>query len=96
MIRRVVIRPDAEQEINHAADWYEERKPGLGGEFIGAVIAVLDNIERHPRSQPIVRGRVRRALLPRFPYGVFYAEENSVIVILACLHARRSPRRWPS
>jgi plasmid stabilization system protein ParE len=96
VIRRVVIRPEAERDINLAADWYEERKPGLGGEFIGAVVVVLDNIEQHPRSHPIVRGRVRRALLLRFPYGVFYAEENGVVVVLACLHARRSPRRWPS
>lgn len=91
----MTVRPEAERDITDAADWYETRKTGLGADFLRAVIGVLDSIERQPRSHPFVRGRVRRALLPRFPYGVFYCEQDDDVIVLACLHARRNPRRWP-
>lgn len=38
--------------------------------------------------------RVRRALLPRFPDGLFYAVRGDLVHILAVLHDARSPRRW--
>jgi toxin ParE1/3/4 len=44
---------------------------------------------------PEVRPGVRRALLRRFPYGVFFAAGDVAITVLAVLHHRRSPRRWP-
>jgi hypothetical protein len=36
---RLVLRPEAEQEIAAAAVWYEERRTGLGREFLDAVDA---------------------------------------------------------
>jgi len=38
---------------------------------------------------------VRRTLLPRFPYGVFYTVKNDLVYVLAVIHHARQPRRWP-
>ena len=38
---------------------------------------------------------VRRTLLPRFPYGVFYTVKNDLVHVLAVIHNARNPRRWP-
>ena len=43
----------------------------------------------------IVRGDVRRVILRRFPYALFYTIEGSDVVVLACVHERRSPDHWP-
>ena len=54
---------------------------------------------RGPRSKamyPIVHGRVRRHLLRRFPYGLFYVQYPTEVVILAVVHGRRHPRARPS
>ncbi len=37
---RIVIRPEVEQDVAEAADWYEARQPGLGAEFVEEVIRV--------------------------------------------------------
>jgi hypothetical protein len=39
---------------------------------------------------------VRRALVRRFPYAVFYRVESDAPVIIACVHCRSHPRRWQS
>jgi plasmid stabilization system protein ParE len=90
----ISIQPEAEAEIQEAYRWYEDRAEGLGQEFLEAVHNCLANISRHPLAYAAVRGVVRRAVLHRFPYGIFYALENDVIAVLACFHSSRDPREW--
>lgn len=37
---------------------------------------------------------IRRALLRRFPYCVFYIVLSNEIVVLACVHGHRDPKIW--
>jgi plasmid stabilization system protein ParE len=48
----------------------------------------------NPESFPVVLQDVRRARLHRFPYGLFFRVLPDALVVLACFHARRDPRRW--
>ena len=90
----VSIRPEAEAEILEAYQYYEDKAEGLGTEFVRAVDACLASIERNPRMYQVVHKEVRRALLRRFPYGIFYFIEGTTLVVIACFHASRNPRRW--
>lgn len=94
MTPRFLIRPLAEQEIAEAILWYEEHDVGLGGEFLRAVDVRLGDIKRRPDSVPEVYPRIRRALLARFPYALFFVVTEEVINVIACMHTRRDPRRW--
>lgn len=87
----VVIRPEAEQDIADAQRWYETERAGLGAEFRQAVGDALIGIVRFPLSAPLMFAGIRRKLLVRFPYGLFYKAETRRIVILACVHAVRDP-----
>ena len=68
----VEFLPEAQQELAEAYDWYEERRAGLGDQLLLSVDAVLDAIQRHPESGPLVHREVRRLLTRRFPYSVLY------------------------
>jgi toxin ParE1/3/4 len=92
----LIFRPEAESDIAAAYGWYEERAPGLGEEFLRALDVSVASIRRNPLAYPEKHRGVRRVLLRRFPYGLFYLADNQQITVLACLHARRNPRRWPS
>jgi len=91
---RLVVRDAAEADIAEAARWYEGRSPGLGSEFLRAVDVALAEIARMPERYPTVRGRARRAHLRRFLYGVNFVATPDLVSVIACLHARRDPRRW--
>lgn len=90
----VTIRPEAEADLADAFGWYEGCREGLGSEFLLSVEAALDSIQRFPQSYPVVHKQIRRALLRRFPYGVFYLAEDQAIVVLAAFHASHDPVRW--
>jgi plasmid stabilization system protein ParE len=94
--RRLVVTPGAEADLTAAYDWYEDQSTGLGAEFLRAVDAVFAAAQRAPATFPTVRGRTRRALLRRFPYGVFFVDGGDEVVVLAVVHGRRHPRVWQS
>ena len=94
MIRRLIVRPEAEAEMADAFDWYENRAAGLGHDFLLCVDAILNAILRNPESFPLVHRIVRRALTRRFPYEIFFVEDDERIVVLSVFHARRNPKRW--
>ena len=94
MTRRVIVRPEAEREIQDAFDWYEDRSEGLGAEFLRAADACLAGVQRDPLAFPKVHKAVRRVLMRKFPYALFYLIEEESIVVVACFHAKRDPIDW--
>ena len=91
---RLVSEPQADLEIEAAFQWYEKEQPGLGMEFLGELRATYSRIVEGPLKYQHLRSGVRRALLRRFPYAVYFAVEQGSIVVLAVLHASRDPAEW--
>lgn len=89
-----ILRPAAAADVEEAWGWYEARRKGLGDEFLEVVRTNLESIRVHPESAPVVQCDVRRHLLKRFPYGLFYRLIQGQVVVVACFHAKRSPRAW--
>jgi plasmid stabilization system protein ParE len=88
---RLVSEPQADLDIEGAFQWYEREQPGLGLDFLDELRAAYDRIVEGPLKYQHLRSGVRRALLRRFPYAVYFAVEQTVIVVLAVLHVSRDP-----
>ncbi len=90
------LQSGAEGDLADALLWYEDQAAGLGVEFFRAVEARFAAIQRNPELYPVVYRGVRRALVRRFPYSIYYRVESGSITVLACLHSRSHPRHWES
>jgi hypothetical protein len=66
----------------------------LGVRFALAVEAALEVIARSPLAFQIVHPEIRRVGMRRFPYSLFFKVESNRIVVIACMHGRRNPKRW--
>ncbi len=93
------IDPAAEEETRQAAQWYEERRRGLGLEFLAAVDAAVQRIRNDPLQFATLETlpdepNVHRFLLQRFPYAIIYEVVSTEIRILAVVHAHRRPQYW--
>ena len=95
MAYRLRFSVRALREMGEAHDWYESQSAGLGEEFMLATELQLKRLEQAPLLYGEAIAGVRRALLPRFPYGVFYAVHRDLVQVLAVIHNARNPRRWP-
>ena len=73
----LVIWPQAEADVAEAARWYEQQEAGLGRDFLRAFRAATAILRRNPFQYQIIFVEVRRVLLRRFPYAVFYEIHGS-------------------
>ncbi len=94
MSYEIIVRPEAAREVQQAFDWYQEKTEGLGLEFLRAADACLAGVQRNPLASPIMYQEIRRALLRKFPYILFYIVKEEQIIVLACFHAKRDPIDW--
>ena len=90
----IIIRPEAEFDIQDSYEYYEKLDRGLGSEFVRAIDACLSKIGRNPLAYPLVYKQIRRVLIRKFPYGIFYLVENNRIFVIACFHVKRNPESW--
>lgn len=91
----IIFTPAARAELIEAQDWYEAESPGLGRRFRAAIEALTERMSANPAQFPFALKNVRRALVQRFPYMLFFVvEEDGFLLVIACFHASRDPRRW--
>lgn len=95
-MKPLILLPRAEAELFDAALWYENEREGLGQRFEQDFDQVAARIQKAPSQFPKIEEQVRRALLRRFPYAVFFTVEVDEVVVLAVLHQHRSPDIWRS
>jgi plasmid stabilization system protein ParE len=97
---RLELHPEAQTELRSAALWYDERRPGLGDEFISEISASLDRVRDAPDSYPAwpgTRAGVRligKATIQRFPYVIAFEKHEHHVLVLAIAHAKRRPLYW--
>ena len=91
----VVFRRRAQSVLAGTFDWYEEQRSGLGEELLSAVQSTSKSIGRYPEMSASVRGAVRRAMISKFPFAMFYLVEPKRVVVLRVLHTARDPNLWP-
>lgn len=88
------LTPEAEADVDDAHAWYEEERIGLGDAFLRVVDASIASIQRRPEAYQLVDETMRRALLRRFPYGVFFEVVGTEVIVYGILHCARDPKTW--
>ena len=97
---RLELHPEARSELRSAALWYDERRSGLGDEFIADVSAALDRVAQGPESYPVWPGTrrtgslIRKATMQRYPYVIAFEKHEHHVLVLAVAHAKRRPLYW--
>jgi hypothetical protein len=81
-------------DLAEATRWYERQHKGLGAEFLLCVEEALDRIRLLPEGYREVGPGVRRVIVRRFPYGLYYRVDPDQIAVIALYHSKRDPRGW--
>jgi plasmid stabilization system protein ParE len=95
-VRSVEFHPEAQDEFISAAQFYDRETKGLGPEFISTVQQAYERLSEFPASGAPFGRRLRRLLIPKFPYGLLYCVEPDRIYVIAVMHLHRRPGYWRS
>jgi len=96
MSLKLIVRPEAEEDILNAALWYESRREGLGLDLATELHAAIERALENPFGYLLLRKHphVRRVLARRFPYRIFYIVRPGAVIVFAVLHAAQDERHW--
>jgi plasmid stabilization system protein ParE len=89
---RVFYAPEVADDLKLAYDWYESRSYGLGEDFLRMAYTAFSELNEFPRKYEEVYNSVRRILLRRFPYSVYYRVEHADVTVYGVFHSSRDPK----
>jgi plasmid stabilization system protein ParE len=91
---RIRFLEAAQQEVDDAVAWYDEREEELGRDFLDELDRAIRRIKSFPLASTEIEPGIRRCLLARFPYSLIYGIEQELIIVIAVSHLHREPRYW--
>ena len=89
--KKVYFRARAAIAYSHHSHWYDLQRSGLGAEFELCVDASIQQIQRHHGIGTFITKSVRRVLVKRYPFGIYYRNHKDHIKIIGIRHSRMKP-----
>ena len=88
------FHPEAAAEFEEVSAFYELRMVGLGKSFAVEVERTVTHVREFPGAGSPSGMSIRRALIPRFPYSLFYRIVGDAVQVIAVSHHRQRPGYW--
>jgi plasmid stabilization system protein ParE len=92
--KSVRIHPAALAEGQAATDWYKERSKRAAEAFVDELAQTIQQILQHPARFASSDYGIRRAVLRKFPFLVFFRETDLSVEVVAIAHGRRRFGYW--
>lgn len=95
----LIFTTESQDDLREGFLWYEEKRFGLGFDFMLTIEATLRLIERNPLARPLIQSKVpniRRVISPKFGFLIFYTVVQQSPIILAIVSSKRDPAIWKS
>lgn len=88
---KLEFHPQAELELIEEAVYYELQVPGLGERFEAEVRRATDLLLEHPEIGHPIDPDLRKFVLNRFPFTLYYSVASEVVRIEVVAHQSRGP-----
>ena len=89
----VVVVPTALEQVQRIDEWWHRERVGAPDLFLDEFGAALDRLATAPSTGMVYVGSrregLRRILLPRTRYHVYYVDQHDRVVVMAVWHATR-------
>ena len=89
----LIVRSEAQSDIQKIVLWYEKKERGLGNYFLLCLDASLESLKRYPKAPRIIHHEYRRLFVRKFPVGVYYIVRESKVYIDVVEPFSRDPDR---
>jgi plasmid stabilization system protein ParE len=95
---RLVVHPEAAEELARDAEWYDQRRPGVGDDLLAEAALAFEAISEAPLRHPLYPGSttLRRLLFRNFHYFALYSVQKDRVIVVAISSSRRRPGYWAS
>ncbi len=89
---KIKLSPFAEQDFDIAIKWYNKKQDKLGYELANEVAEIFERIKINPLQFPKEYRKMRKAVIKRFPYNIFFVVSDDIAYILGIFNTSRNPK----
>ena len=95
-LHKLIIKPNAIEDIREIKNWYNEQSTSLGDRFTAALDESLTRVARYPNSFTRVYRKLRRINLQKFPFQIFFVFDDTMkcVFVVGVFHTARNPSIW--
>ena len=90
----IELSEEAEIDFDKSYEYYSEDSPKVADAFFKRVNLSLENIKQNPFSYPEVYKEIRKYVVKKFPFVIYYLIEDYSIKVIALFHTSRNPEIW--
>ena len=90
----VEVSDEAEIDFDKSYEYYYKDNPNVADIFFQSINLSLENVKQYPFSFPEIHKNVRKYVVKKFPFVIYYQVTESVIRIIAIFHTSRNPEIW--
>lgn len=94
MSKPLRFHPLIADDLEAAANWYDDISSELGNRFRAAVDSRFDTVELRPESYGMVDPPLRAARVERFPYLIIFEHSTVATDVLGVFHTAADPQKW--
>lgn len=91
---RIEISDEAEADFDKSYEHYYQDSLNIADTFYMRINLSLDYIKQNPSSFPIAYKDVRKFVVKKFPFVIYYRIVDSTIQVIAIFHSSRNPEIW--
>ncbi len=90
----IELSNEAENDLDKSYEFYFKDSPKVADKFFRQINLSLERIRKNPQSFPIAHKEIRKLVLKKFPFVIYYRIFDTVIQIIAIFHTSRNPEIW--
>lgn len=92
----IELSDDAEDDFNKSYEYYHyhEDNPKVADALYISINHCFEIIKQNPNTFPIAYKNVRKYVIKKFPFVVYYRIVDEVIQVIAIFHTSRNPETW--
>ncbi len=85
---------EAEVDFDKSYEFYFQDSPKVADTFFKQINFGFENIKQNPKSFPVAHKDVRKYVVKKFPFVIYYRIVDKIIQIIAIFHSSRNPEIW--
>lgn len=90
----IQLSKEAELDFDSSFGYYFKDNPKVANTFFRKINLGFEDIGRNPFAFSVIYKDVRKYVVQKFPFVIYYQIEKSTIKIVAIFHTSRNPEIW--
>ncbi|MFV0592811.1 MAG: type II toxin-antitoxin system RelE/ParE family toxin [Draconibacterium sp.] len=90
----IELSNEAEVDLDKSYEFYLEESHKVAGAFLKQINLGFKNIKQNPKSFPIAHKDVRKYVIQKFPFVIYYRIIDTSLQVVAIFHTSRNPEIW--